>query len=106
MSARFYVCRFQNLRASMYNIEVSDRLKIKRIAGRIVPAIATTTAAVAGLVSIIWRFEISYNFRVTRALIRNSHQWLLRKLMHSQHKAHSRPCSFFARLRAGRHRAH
>jgi len=40
----------QNLRASMYSIENSDRLKIKRIAGRIVPAIATTTAAIAGLV--------------------------------------------------------
>ena len=42
---------FQNLRAAMYNIESADRLKTKRIAGRIVPAIATTTAAVAGLVS-------------------------------------------------------
>ena len=42
---------FQNLRAAMYSIESADRLKTKRIAGRIVPAIATTTAAVAGLVS-------------------------------------------------------
>lgn len=35
----------------MYNIETTDRLKAKKIAGSIVPAIATTTAAVAGMVS-------------------------------------------------------
>ena len=40
----------QNLRATMYSIENVDRFKTKLIAGRIVPAIATTTAAVAGLV--------------------------------------------------------
>ncbi|KAL3866603.1 hypothetical protein ACJMK2_043889 [Sinanodonta woodiana] len=43
---------YYNLRASMYHIESSDRLQVKRIAGRIVPAIATTTAAVAGMISI------------------------------------------------------
>ncbi len=41
-----------NLRASMYSIDPSDRLKVKRIAGKIVPAIATTTACIAGFVSI------------------------------------------------------
>ncbi|EDV26442.1 uncharacterized protein TRIADDRAFT_54436 [Trichoplax adhaerens] len=40
-----------NLRAMMYGIETVDRLKTKRIAGKIVPAIATTTATVAGLVT-------------------------------------------------------
>lgn len=42
----------QNLRATVYSIETADRLKTKKIAGKIVPAIATTTAAVAGLVSL------------------------------------------------------
>ncbi|XP_019626909.1 PREDICTED: ubiquitin-like modifier-activating enzyme 6 [Branchiostoma belcheri] len=47
-----FITACSNLRARMYSIEEADRLKTKRIAGRIVPAIATTTAAVAGLVSI------------------------------------------------------
>lgn len=47
-----FITAAANLRASMYGIECADRLKVKRIAGRIVPAIATTTAAVAGLVSV------------------------------------------------------
>ncbi|XP_065640186.1 ubiquitin-like modifier-activating enzyme 6 isoform X7 [Hydra vulgaris] len=38
-----------NLRATMYGIENVDRYKIKRIAGRIIPAIATTTSVAAGL---------------------------------------------------------
>ncbi|ELU01065.1 hypothetical protein CAPTEDRAFT_224089 [Capitella teleta] len=47
-----FITSASNLRAAMYNIEAVDRLKAKRIAGRIVPAIATTTAAVAGLVTV------------------------------------------------------
>ncbi|XP_025078407.1 ubiquitin-like modifier-activating enzyme 6 [Pomacea canaliculata] len=47
-----FIAACSNLRAQMYSIEQVDRLKIKRIAGRIVPAIATTTAAVSGLVTI------------------------------------------------------
>ena len=47
-----FITAASNLRAQMYLIETADRLKIKRIAGRIVPAIATTTAAVSGLVAL------------------------------------------------------
>lgn len=47
-----FITAASNLRATMYSIEPVDRFKTKLIAGRIVPAIATTTAAVAGLVSI------------------------------------------------------
>ena len=56
-----FIAILQNLRATMYSIENADRLKTKKIAGKIVPAIATTTAAVAGLVSI---FSIPWNERM------------------------------------------
>lgn len=45
-----FVTSASALRARMYAIEPADRLKTKRIAGKIIPAIATATAAVAGLV--------------------------------------------------------
>jgi len=41
-----------NLRAMMYGITATDRMETKRIAGKIIPAIATTTTMVAGLVSL------------------------------------------------------
>lgn len=34
----------------MYNLAVTSRYEVKRIAGKIIPAIATTTSVVAGLV--------------------------------------------------------
>eukprot|EP00039_Didymoeca_costata_P007978 m.106253 g.106253 ORF g.106253 m.106253 type:complete len:1031 (+) comp13900_c0_seq4:341-3433(+) len=47
-----FITAASNLRAVMYGISPVDRFKTKLIAGKIVPAIATTTAAVAGLASI------------------------------------------------------
>lgn len=59
-----FVASASSLRAIMYSIEPADRLKTKRIAGKIIPAIATATAAVAGLVStdleiLVWFLRIA-----------------------------------------------
>ena len=46
-----FITAATNLRASNYSIKLGDKLEIKRIAGNITPAIATTTSAVSGLVT-------------------------------------------------------
>lgn len=44
-----FVYAAANLRAQNYRIKQADRLAVKGVAGRIIPAIATTTAIVSGL---------------------------------------------------------
>lgn len=45
-----FISSTSNLRATNYNIQNVDKFKVKGIAGRIIPAVVTTTSLVSGLV--------------------------------------------------------
>ncbi|WUR04798.1 ubiquitin-activating enzyme E1 1 (UBA1) [Vairimorpha necatrix] len=60
-----FVFSCANLRAQNYQIKNLDRLAIKGIAGRIIPAIATTTAVVSGL-SIIEMIKLHLKYDNTK----------------------------------------
>ena len=47
-----YACYTSNLRAKNYNIQNLDKIKIKIIAGKIMPALITSTSAIAGLLAL------------------------------------------------------
>lgn len=47
-----FIASASNLRSRNYNIKELDKHKVKGIAGKIIPAIATTTSLVSGLVSL------------------------------------------------------
>ena len=47
-----FLYAFTNLRAENYNLEKCDISKVKMVAGNIVPAIASTTAAIVGIVAL------------------------------------------------------
>ncbi|PKU37965.1 ubiquitin-like modifier-activating enzyme 7 [Limosa lapponica baueri] len=69
-----FITAASNLRAENYGIPPADWMTSKRIAGRILPAIITTTAAVAGL-ACLEVYKLVWGCRDLRRY-RNSNLWL------------------------------
>lgn len=72
-----FITAASNLRAKMYNIEPADRFKTKRIAGKIIPAIATATAAVSGLVSMLFKMLKMHIYFPYCSLPKTTIVWIL-----------------------------
>jgi ubiquitin-activating enzyme E1 len=62
-----------NLRARVYRIPEVDRYETKKIAGRIIPAIAATTAVVSGNMSLILSLSLSLTFFISFSALSLSH---------------------------------
>ena len=67
-----FILSFSNLRAYNYNIEPSNFLNVKEIAGNIIPAIASTTAAVTGIVCLqIYTLIQTNNIKLFKNIVFN-----------------------------------
>ncbi|GAW83634.1 ubiquitin-activating enzyme E1 [Plasmodium gonderi] len=56
-----FIYAFANLRAINYKIDTCDKLKAKIVAGKIIPALATTTSIITGLVGIELLKYVNYS---------------------------------------------
>ena len=62
-----FIFACSNIRARNYNLQEMDKLKLKMIAGRITPALATTTAAITGIVCLqLYTLNLTNNINFLR----------------------------------------